>query len=201
MRTFPDSLRAFLIPALAFLALALPSASQAKSGPEGMIVCNQKYALCTSAPCIPTPGDPTQAICSCQVEEGLSLGTQACETLAPSTDANGIRTVYSTFSFVQFAAGKKTMTCPGGTPWTLCLNKVCTVDPSDPTKAICACEVKNTSADFVTLGGACDTNACNKTYWSAASTELLNTAGAYLAKAMKLETSPVTWCPKAAPGH
>ena len=67
-----------------------------------------------------------------------------------STDANGVRTVYSQFALKQFAQGKRTLKCAAATPWTWCLNKPCTVDPANPTKAICACDVLRTltSAQF-----------------------------------------------------
>ena len=162
-----------------------------------MIVCNQPYALCTSAPCVPMPGDPSRAVCSCAVENGPSLGTQACDTLAPSTDARGIRTIFSTFSFAQFRQGKKVLTCAGGTPWTLCLNKTCTVDPADPTRAICTCDVKQSDAKWVTLGGDCSTGTCETAYWSGASIELLDNASTYLAKVTGLKEAPVAWCPGA----
>src|SRR4029434_726148 len=57
--------------------------------------CQQQFALCTSAPCIPEQGNPTVAICTCDVEDGPNLATVACVTVKPSTDANGVRTVYS----------------------------------------------------------------------------------------------------------
>ena len=36
-----------------------------------------------------------QAICFCAVEEGASMASVPCNTIQPSTDANGIRTVYA----------------------------------------------------------------------------------------------------------
>ena len=52
-------------------------------------LCRQQFALCTSAPCIPEPGNPKVAICTCDVEDGPSLATVACDSVKPSTDANG----------------------------------------------------------------------------------------------------------------
>src|SRR5215471_5449607 len=75
------------------------------------------------------------------VADGPNLATVACDTVKPSTDANGVRTVYSQFALKQFAQGKRTLKCAAGTPWTWCLNKPCTVDPANPKKAICACDV------------------------------------------------------------
>src|SRR5215471_17222118 len=64
--------------------------------------CQQQFALCTSAPCIPQPGNSKVAMCMCAVEDGPNLATQPCDTLKPSTDANGIRSLYSQFALKQF---------------------------------------------------------------------------------------------------
>ena len=78
--------------------------------------CQQQFALCTSAPCIPQPGNPKVAMCMCAVEDGPNLATQPCDTLKPSTDANGIKSLYSQFALKQFASGLKTLKCPSGHP-------------------------------------------------------------------------------------
>jgi hypothetical protein len=152
---------------------------------------------CTSAPCVPLPGDTTKAICTCQVEEGKSMSTVPCATIEPSTDANGIRTVYSTFSLEQFEEGKKGMTCPSGSPWTWCLNRPCTVDQASPKKAICTCDVVRTG-EWMTLGGACDTSTCKTGYWSGASITDFESGNAFMTKALGLEKSPAAWCPSPA---
>lgn len=156
-------------------------------------VCKHQYALCTSAKCVPQPGDPTKAICFCDVEEGPSLATVSCDTLHPSTDANGVRTVYSTFSTKQFKEGKKGMKCPKGTPWTWCLNKRCTVDPFNPKQAICECDVMRTE-EWTTIGGNCDTSTCATGYWSGATLKDLEEGNTFLMKHLGLDQSPVKWC-------
>ena len=114
----------FLIAAAAVFAIALSN----EQATGAMRLCKNQYALCTSALCIPQPGDPTKAICFCEVEQGASMASVPCNTIQPTNDANGIRTVYSAFSLEQFKQGKKVLRCPNGTPWTWCLNKRCTVD-------------------------------------------------------------------------
>jgi len=156
-------------------------------------LCQQQFALCTSAPCIPEPGNPTVAICSCDVEDGPSLASVACDTVKPSTDANGIRTVYSQFALKQWQQGKKTLKCPSGTPWTWCLDKRCTVDPANPKKAICACDVVRTG-EWITAGGNCNRATCNTAYWSAAPLDAFSDGTDFLLKSLKLKKSPVTWC-------
>jgi hypothetical protein len=184
-----------LVAAVAVFTLAFGDEQAAKSS---MQLCKHQYALCTSALCIPQPGDPTKAICFCDVEEGASMSSAPCNTIQPSTDANGIRTVYSAFSLEQFKQGKKVLRCSSGTPWTWCLNKRCTVDPSDPKKAICVCDVLRTG-EWITLGGKCDTGTCTTGYWSGATVKDFDEATSFMLKALGLDQSPVKWCPGAKP--
>lgn len=184
-----------LIGAAAVFAIAF--GHEQAAGPN-MQLCKHQYALCTSALCIPQPGNPAEAICFCAVEEGASMSSVPCKTIQPSTDANGIRTVYSSFSFEQFKQGKKVLRCPGGTPWTWCLNKSCTVDPSNPKKAICVCDVLRTG-EWITLGGNCDTATCATGYWSGATVKDFDEASAFMVKALGLDQSPVKWCQAANP--
>jgi hypothetical protein len=191
MNHLQRALLAYVLPILAVLAAGYGYAQTADAKNQ---LCNHEYALCTSARCVPQPGDPTKAICFCDVEEGKSMSTVACDTLKPSTDDNGVRTVYSTFSLKQFIAGKKGMKCPAGTPWTWCLNKRCTVDPSDPKKAICVCDVVR-KGEWMTLGGNCDTATCKTGYWSGAPIPDAESGAAFLTKALGLDKSPAKWCP------
>ena len=182
-----------LIAAAAVFTIAFGNEQAAKSD---MQLCKHQYALCTSALCIPQPGDPTKAICFCAVQEGASMASVPCNTIQPSTDTNGIRTVYPAFSLEQFKQGKKALTCASGNPWTWCLNKRCTVDPSDPKKAICVCDVLRTG-ESITLGGNCDTATCTTGYWSGATLKDFNEAASFMVKALSLDQSPVKWCPAA----
>jgi hypothetical protein len=181
---------ACLLPALAACILVL---GHIEDGNAKNYLCEQPYALCTSAPCVPQPGDPTEAICSCDVEQGKSMATELCDTLLPSTDADGVRTVYSTFSLVQAAQGKKVMSCPAGTPWTWCLNKRCTVDPANAEKAICACDVIRTGA-WITFGGGCDSATCETGYWSGAALADFESGNAFVTQALGLDKSPAQMC-------
>jgi hypothetical protein len=157
-------------------------------------LCRQQFALCTSAPCIPEPGNPKVAICTCDVEEGANLASVACDTVRPSTDANGVRTVYSQFALTQFAQDRKALKCSTGTPWTWCLNKPCTVDPANPHKAICACDIVRTG-EWMTAGGNCNTGTCATAYWSGAPLSDFADGTDFLMKELKLTKSPVNWCP------
>ena len=182
----------YLLPVLAvfFIAYGCNMASD-----TGMQFCRHRYALCTSAPCIPLPGDPTRAVCSCDVEEGASMSTVPCSSLTPSRDSNGVQTLYSTFSFEQFKEGKRIMKCPGSSPWTWCLNKRCTVDPSNPEKAICICDVVRTGEEWITYGGGCDPSTCGTAYWSGAKIKDFEAGNVFMTRALGLDRSPVKWCP------
>ena len=184
-----------LIAAAAVFTIAFGNDQAVKSD---MQLCKHQYALCTSALCIPQPGDATKAICFCAVEESASMASMPCNTIKPSTDANGIRTVYSAFSLEQFKQGKKVLTCASGTPWTWCLNKRCTIDPSDSKKAICVCDVLRTG-EWITLGGNCNTATCSTGYWSGATVKDFNEASSFMQRALRLDDSPVKWCPSAKP--
>jgi len=186
-------MKSFSVPALPVMAALIAAFGHAESAQAENYLCQQQFALCTSAPCIPEPGNPTVAICSCDVEDGPSLASVACDTVKPSTDANGIRTVYSQFALKQWQQGKKTLKCPSGTPWTWCLDKRCTVDPANPKKAICACDVVRTG-EWITAGGNCNRATCNTAYWSAAPLDAFSDGTDFLLKSLKLKKSPVTWC-------
>lgn len=159
-----------------------------------MYMCKHQYALCTSAKCVPQPGDPTKTVCFCEVYEGKSMSTLPCKNLRPSTDKNGIQTVYSTFSLKQYQGGKKGMKCPEGTPWSCCLNKRCTVDPTNPKKTICVCDMMR-SGEWMTLGGNCDASTCDSGYWSGATLKSNEKGSSFMIKKLGLEKSPVKWCP------
>jgi hypothetical protein len=130
------------------------------------IVCEQPYALCTSAPCIPDPKNPGKSICDCVVQQGKSAGFTACEKRKPSIDHYKVTHLISTFSFEQFAS-KKALTCPKGMPWSNCVDMPCTTDPRNTNHAICICEL-NATQEFFTFGGNCETHACTSGFWSGA---------------------------------
>ena len=159
------------------------------------LLCDQQFALCTSAPCIPAPGNPKVALCNCDVwdTKGATLGA-SCDAFKPSTDANGWRTVYSYFSLAQNYQGKRLMKCPAGTPWAECLNAKCTVDPADPSKAICACETKVQTGEWVTWAGNCNTQSCSKAFLNGTTVAEMSPGVDFLMKDLGLKKSPVNWC-------
>lgn len=154
------------------------------------IICNQPYALCTSARCIPIPENPSEAICECVRENGLSVGFTSCEKRKPAYNKYKIQTLISTFSFAQFET-KKSMSCPKGMPWTNCVDMPCTVDPQNKKRALCQCTIDNTKA-FFTFGGACDSSSCATGFWSGSTLENAKILRSALLKSIKLKSKPAT---------
>lgn len=133
---------------------------------QSAIVCEQSYALCTSAPCLPDPTTPGKSLCECSVEQGQSAGFTTCDKRKPSIDKYNVTHLISTFSFAQFGS-KKSLNCSKGDPWSNCVDMACTVDPQNPKRAICQCEL-NTTPAFFTFGGNCESKSCKTGFWSGA---------------------------------
>lgn len=182
------------LPLIAVLLIAMAAKQPACIEPR-MFLCRHTYALCTSARCVPAPDSPTNSICYCDVEEGFSMSTVPCCQLGPSIGLCGPALVYSTFSMKQLMEGRKVMKCPGSAPWSWCLNKPCTIDPCDRTKALCMCDVIRTKGDWVTFGGCCDNATCNNSYWSGAAINDFDAGIMFMMNEMNLKESPVKWCP------
>ncbi len=128
------------------------------------VVCDQPYALCDTAYCVPAQDDPSKVVCSCSVENGPSLGGDNCSALAPIgmyINENGewminagyaVGQITSTYSFHNAAPveGREVdpnttssdysgdiylKTCKDGN-WADCWNKPCSVLPEDITADI-----------------------------------------------------------------
>jgi len=130
------------------------------------IVCEQTYALCTSAPCLPDPKNPSQSICDCAVNHGKSAGFTSCEKRKPYLDQYKSTHLVSTFSFEQFT-DKNFLSCPKGMPWSNCVDMPCTVNPQNANRAVCLCQLNATQA-FFTFGGNCESSSCSTGFWSGA---------------------------------
>ena len=130
------------------------------SPPLPQTVCNQPYGLCTIAKCEPLNSDPTKAICSCLIEDGVSLGTTTCSERQPTdlyysaTDGwmipagaqvGHLTSTYSFINAVPREEGKiphryidpnytgNIILKPCNAPlWANCLDMKCYVPPADP---------------------------------------------------------------------
>ena len=158
----------------------------------GNIVCQQTYAICASAPCIPIPGNTSNALCNCKVEQGASIGNTSCAYRKPKTIAYGLKQIVSTYSFAE-ANTNPIMTCPAGTPWTNCLDAQCIVNPNAPGRAVCTCKIITTGS-YVTYGGNCNTHSCKTRIWSGATKKDFLQASQILMQALKLTKPPYRYC-------
>jgi hypothetical protein len=169
MNSIKPALLTYVLPLVLALAVAMGYSQygRAQSGSQ-LYLCKMPYALCTSARCVPHPNPfhKNQAICSCDVERGPNMAAVPCSQLQPRV-VDGHHVLYSTYSFVQYYQGRQSMICPSGNPWTNCLDMRCTVDPLNPRKAICVCDIMRTG-EFTTVGGHCNTATCKNAYWSGA---------------------------------
>ena len=144
-----------------------PREAEASPGTQATTLCNQRYALCTTAPCVQSPTDPNVVVCRCNVLDGYSMGYTSCADRAPSGN-----TLYSTFSLQGLTPQVRGMTCqvPGqGGAWGNCVDVVCQIDPANPSQATCQC-VKVVSQEYLIFAGDCDRAACTSTIWSGAAT-------------------------------
>lgn len=133
---------------------------------DGAWLCNQTFALCTTAPCVPSPTDPGISVCDCVVVNGYSVGFRNCNDRAQS--GNKVRSAFST---VNVNANFGVLTCPSGVPWANCLDVECEIDPNNPAVAKCQC-LTVTTGESRTFAGGCETATCTSTIWSAATPDL-----------------------------
>ena len=163
---------------------------------DGVWICNQTFALCTTAPCVPSPTDPNVSVCDCVVVNGHSLGFKGCTERAQSGSK-----VRSNFSTVNINANFGVLSCPSGVAWANCLDVECEIDPINPARAKCQCLTVKTGQS-VTFGGGCDTATCTSTIWSAATPDVYQQGMGQYRTAMNQLGQPVSFpktCPAAHP--
>ncbi|HMD19088.1 MAG TPA: hypothetical protein VKH40_02135 [Alloacidobacterium sp.] len=119
---------------------SLTALSQETAKAKPFEVCQGTYALCTFSKCEATPGLNT-ASCSCGVWQGYSVGTE-CE--GPKKNPDGQTTVRSRYYPIPGYAR-----CTNSNPWAMCLDKPCTVDEKDKTRASCDCSVLEGKGDYL----------------------------------------------------
>ena len=147
------------------------------------VKCNMKFGLCPAAKCIPYPHDDSKAYCMCDVATGTnySVGNNDCETIKPYTTKSGQEVIFSDFSPVIEKMGYHLQKCPPEAVNLNCMNKICSVDPNNPSKAICLCDkLDNNGLDWVTFNKDGDPKTCN--YQSGASNQSYLNLNAFIAK-------------------
>jgi hypothetical protein len=134
------------------------------------VKCNMKFGLCPAAKCIPTPYDENKAYCWCDVVSGTnySVGNNDCEKIKPYTLGKDQEIIFSDFSPVISKMGYHVTNCPPEAVNLNCMNKICSVDPNNPSKAVCICDkLDNKGLDWVTYNKNGEPKTCN--YQSGAS--------------------------------
>jgi hypothetical protein len=135
-----------------------------------MVKCNMKFALCPAAKCIPTPYDENKAYCWCDVKSGTnySVGNDNCDKIKPYTLPNNEEIIFSDFSPIISKMGYHLTVCPPEATNLNCMNKICSVDPNNPSKALCICDkLDNKGLNWVTFNKNGEPKTCN--YQSGAS--------------------------------
>jgi peroxiredoxin len=158
---------------------------------DGAWLCNQPYALCTTAPCEVSRTDPNIAVCHCVVQNGYSIGSKTCAQRAQVGE-----TLISTFSTENVTSSFHIMSCPSGAAWANCLDMTCQVDATNPAMATCQCRLMKTGESF-TFGGGCQTSTCHSVIWSGATQQF--SANAQYIAGMKAVNQPYTF-PQGCPG-
>lgn len=147
------------------------------------IKCNMKFGLCPAAKCIPYPYDDSKAYCMCDVSNGVnySVGNNDCGKIKPYTSKSGQEVIFSDFSPVITKMGYHLQTCPPEAVNLNCMNKVCSVDPNNPSKAICLCDkLDNNGLDWVTFNKNGAPKTCN--YQSGASKQSYLNLNSFIAE-------------------
>ena len=142
--------------------------SKTRKNIKKLRMCKSRYALCTSAPCMPIKNKPGKTSCKCTVETGYNFATKPCNTLKAHKTASGSRRIYSTFSINELNDGKRITECPKKYDWSDCLNHKCIVDPKNSKKAICECALKKSNKSWFTMGANNQHKFCGKSKWSGA---------------------------------
>jgi hypothetical protein len=106
------------------------------------------------AKCVPDPLNNNLAFCFCDVKKGInySVNNDSCNKISPFDGVNGEKYIYSTFSPLISKMGYERINCPSNGVNLNCMNKICSINPNDPTKAICICsKINNENNDWVTF--------------------------------------------------
>lgn len=123
-------------------------------------VCQSTYALCTTAKCTTDPTKADSVECACEVRTGYSVGTTACQE--PKDTSAGKQVISRYYPVKSYAQ------CANNRPWAWCLDKECVVNKDDPSKATCACSVKENAGSYVMITDSYSAETCTVGLWSSA---------------------------------
>lgn len=114
--------------------------------PPNFKVSQSTYALCTTARCAAVSRAKGVLSCACDVKTGYSLGLKACKDPVETNEGVQIKSRY--FPVTSYAV------CTNARSWAFCLDKPCTIDKRDPTKASCECASVKRQGPYVIVTDA-----------------------------------------------
>lgn len=164
-----------------FLLILACVSTSALAAADDFTLCDGKYALCTTAKCTPVPGQEDTVSCACKVENGYSVGKQACQ----DAKANGDQ-VKSRYYPVKYHA-----ICSNSRPWAWCLDKPCTVDKNDPAQATCACTAVKEQGNYVIVTKSYNESTCTTGIVSSATVQQSAEITGFLKTQEKLKPFPI----------
>lgn len=124
------------------------------------LVCESTYALCTTARCAPIEEGEETVFCDCAVKTGFSVGSTPCHE--PIDTPEGKQVVSRYFPVKTYAA------CTNDRPWAWCFDRPCIVDPADPTRAVCACNIVRDDGPYVMVTESYSDTTCTTGLYSSA---------------------------------
>jgi len=149
---------------------------------DDFILCKSKYALCTTAKCTPVPEQPDTVSCSCDVKNSYSAGQQACQD-AKETRTGNLKSRY--YPVKNYAV------CSNSRPWAWCLDKPCTVDKNNPSKASCACTLVKDQGAYVVVTDTYSDTTCTTDIWSSATVQQITQITDFFKSKDQLKPFPI----------
>ena len=167
-----------LLAVLVVAFIVLPLNGVSADDETDFTVCKSTYALCTTASCIRVAGTKDTVACSCEVKIGYSLGSESCQD-PDQTSSGSIKSRY--FPVKSYAV------CRNNRPWAWCLDKPCTVDKDDPTKASCTCTSVKDKGPYVIVTDSYTDKTCTTGIISSATVAQVTQVTDFLKKSTKLK--------------
>ncbi len=149
---------------------------------DDFTVCEGTFALCTTAKCTPVPGREGTVSCGCEVKTGYSAGHESCEK-AKEVDAGQLMSRYYPIKYH--------VNCSNSRPWANCLDKLCTEDKNNPSKATCACSLVQNQGDYVVVTPNYDASTCTTGIVSSATVQQLEQITDFLKTQPELKPFPI----------
>jgi hypothetical protein len=156
------------------IALGLMVGFSVAGRAQGFVLSKGTFALCTVAPCNAVPGSSKEAVCSCTVNSGYSVGQKAGQPAKATAAGEQIRSrYYPVQSYVI---------CNNDRPWAWCLDKPCIISKNNPNAAACTCNVVKNLGAYVIVTNEYTPAACTKGIISSATVQQITQATDFLKK-------------------